>query len=223
VEGATRVFVEKFLPHGERRIEQLRLPFRDEGHVLDVIYRIVRPLGLDLSASSPSVSGRLPNGRAVYASVPPASVHGPMLSILCQELTRLDVLPDWHVGYRSGDQPPVFKNEGASGQEDFCLSVTVPTESYSVNLSQRLSARSFRGKTVRFAGATKVQPLESNDASHEADHLTNACLIVVSGRGLVDKISRSAGHLRMKQMWRPKHPMMDGISSPAHFSFRRRH
>ena len=169
VEGSTRVFVEKFLPRGERRIEQLRLPFRDEGHVLDVINRILVPLGFDLSESNPSISGKLPNGNAIYATVPPVSVHGPTLSILCKELIPLDVLPHWNVCYRDGDQPPVFSNESAPGQDDFRLCVAVPADSGFVQLTQLVPARSLRGKTVRFAGAVEVENLPNLDEDQEVD------------------------------------------------------
>jgi hypothetical protein len=147
----------------------LRLPFRDENHVLDVIHRIVTPLGLELNENTPLISGTLPNGSVVYASLPPASVHGPTLSVLCKELTQLKVLPDWHVCYRQGDTPPTFRNEGAPDLRDFCLCVRVPTDSWSVNLSQRLSARSFRGKTVRFSGATKMENLETSSTNNDVE------------------------------------------------------
>jgi hypothetical protein len=196
VEGATRVFVERFLAHGERRIEQVRLPFRDEGHVLDVINRIVLPLGLGkLNETNPIVSGRLPNGTAVYASVPPLSVHGPTLTLLCQELDYLDVLPEWRVSSKRGDHLPLFTNEGSPGEENFCLCVNMPVDSSSVGLYQRLSARSFRGKTIRFSGAIKAEELPA-DTDNELE-ISNHCLPYATIRAW-------AGRQNQQKCWNAK-------------------
>jgi pilus assembly protein CpaF len=55
--------------------------FRDEGHILDVIDRIVAPLGRRVDESTPFVDARLPDGSRVNAIIPPLALHSPALTI----------------------------------------------------------------------------------------------------------------------------------------------
>lgn len=55
--------------------------FRDEAHLMQVIEKIVLPLGRRIDESSPRVDARLPDGSRVNAIIPPISLSGPALSI----------------------------------------------------------------------------------------------------------------------------------------------
>ncbi|GAA0480456.1 CpaF family protein [Salinibacillus aidingensis] len=55
--------------------------FRDHDHVLQVIEKIVSPLGRRIDESSPMVDARLPDGSRVNAIIPPLALNGPTITI----------------------------------------------------------------------------------------------------------------------------------------------
>ncbi|MGE5542588.1 MAG: CpaF family protein, partial [Bacillota bacterium] len=55
--------------------------FKDDEHLLEVIGRIVAPLGRRLDRASPYVDARLPDGSRVNAIIPPLSLKGPVLTV----------------------------------------------------------------------------------------------------------------------------------------------
>ncbi len=55
--------------------------FRDDAHLLQIIDRIVAPVGRRVDESSPMVDARLPDGSRVNAIIPPLALDGPALSI----------------------------------------------------------------------------------------------------------------------------------------------
>jgi len=55
--------------------------FRDGQHVMQVIDRIVRPLGRSIDRKRPLVDARLPDGSRVNAIIPPAALNGPTITI----------------------------------------------------------------------------------------------------------------------------------------------
>jgi pilus assembly protein CpaF len=55
--------------------------FRDAAHVLDIISRIVAPLGRRIDQTCPTVDGRLPDGSRIHAIIPPVAVRSPTLTI----------------------------------------------------------------------------------------------------------------------------------------------
>ena len=63
------------------RLELTPVQFRDEGHVRQIIDRIVSRVGRRIDESTPLVDARLPDGSRVNAIIPPAALDGPILSI----------------------------------------------------------------------------------------------------------------------------------------------
>ena len=90
------VFVEK---HG--RLEETRVRFKDEKHLVRIIQKIVSAVGRRIDESSPFVDARLADGSRVNAVVPPLAVDGSLLSIRkfskipinMQKLTDLGSVP----------------------------------------------------------------------------------------------------------------------------------
>src|SRR6185436_18555713 len=55
--------------------------FKDDGHLLRIIEKIVSRVGRRIDESSPMVDARLPDGSRVNAVIAPLAVDGPLLSI----------------------------------------------------------------------------------------------------------------------------------------------
>jgi pilus assembly protein CpaF len=62
-------------------LEAVHASFRDEEHILNVIDRIVAPLGRRVDESTPFVDARLPDGSRVNAIIPPLALRSPALTI----------------------------------------------------------------------------------------------------------------------------------------------
>ncbi|TEB16849.1 putative conjugal transfer protein [Pelotomaculum sp. FP] len=76
VNGPDKIYVEK-----EGKIELTDLFFRNSGHVMHIIEKIVSPLGRRIDESMPMVDARLPDGSRVNAIIPPLSLKGPAITI----------------------------------------------------------------------------------------------------------------------------------------------
>ncbi len=71
-----RCFVER-----SGRLQETKIHFRDESHLLRIINRIVSTIGRRVDESSPMVDARLPDGSRVNIAVRPIAVDGPLVSI----------------------------------------------------------------------------------------------------------------------------------------------
>lgn len=71
-----QIFVEK-----AGKLELTERAFLTTAHLLEVIQRIVRPLGRIVNDKNPMADARLPDGSRVNVIIPPLSVQGPMLTI----------------------------------------------------------------------------------------------------------------------------------------------
>lgn len=63
------------------KIEPTGLSFKDDGHLMQIIDRIVSRVGRRVDESSPMVDARLADGSRVNAIIPPLAIDGPCLSI----------------------------------------------------------------------------------------------------------------------------------------------
>ena len=71
-----QIYVERF-----GRLERTDKKFLSEEQIVNVIQRIVAPLGRSINESRPMVDARLPDGSRVNAIIPPLAVTGPTLTI----------------------------------------------------------------------------------------------------------------------------------------------
>jgi len=76
VNGPFQIYVER---HG--RLELTDKRFRDNTHVMQIIERIVAPLGRRVDEKSPMVDARLSDGSRVNAIIPPLALKGPTVTI----------------------------------------------------------------------------------------------------------------------------------------------
>ena len=65
----------------EGKLEETKLSFKDDQHLLRIIERIVSSVGRRVDESSPMVDARLQDGSRVNAIIPPLALDGPVLSI----------------------------------------------------------------------------------------------------------------------------------------------
>src|SRR6476620_1965713 len=70
------IFIER-----KGKLSRVAAQFRNDGHLLAVIDRIVSRIGRRVDESSPMVDARLPDGSRVNAIIPPLALDGPVLSI----------------------------------------------------------------------------------------------------------------------------------------------
>ncbi|WP_139491379.1 CpaF family protein [Brevibacillus dissolubilis] len=76
VNGYNQIYVER-----NGRLELTSYHFFHNEHVMNVIQRIVSPLGRRVDESSPMVDARLPDGSRINAIIPPVALNGPTLTI----------------------------------------------------------------------------------------------------------------------------------------------
>jgi pilus assembly protein CpaF len=71
-----KCFVERF-----GKLQQTRVHFKDEAHLLRIINKIVSGIGRRVDESSPMVDARLPDGSRVNVAIRPIAIDGPLVSI----------------------------------------------------------------------------------------------------------------------------------------------
>ena len=76
VNGPEQIWVER----GGKLVET-DAKFRDDEHVMEIIQRIIQPLGRKIDTANPMVDARLPDGSRVNAIIPPCSLLGPAITI----------------------------------------------------------------------------------------------------------------------------------------------
>lgn len=86
VNGPKNVFIEK-----EGKLTRAAVAFEDDAHVIQVIEKIVLPLGRRIDEDTPTVDARLPDGSRVNAVIPPVAIDGPSITIRKFALEKLTV------------------------------------------------------------------------------------------------------------------------------------
>jgi pilus assembly protein CpaF len=76
VNGPKKVYVER-----KGQLSKSNVAFDDDDHVLQIIDRIILPLGRRVDADSPTVDARLPDGSRVNAVIRPVAIDGPSITI----------------------------------------------------------------------------------------------------------------------------------------------
>jgi pilus assembly protein CpaF len=76
VNGASQIYVER-----DGKIIKTEAKFSNDDHVLEIIQRIVAPLGRRIDDTHPAVDARLPDGSRVNAIIPPVAIDGPSITI----------------------------------------------------------------------------------------------------------------------------------------------
>ncbi|MBI2911464.1 MAG: CpaF family protein [Chloroflexi bacterium] len=76
VNAPDQVWVER-----EGRLYLSEQHFRDAGHIMQVVERVLAPLGRRLDESSPMVDARLPSGFRLNAIIPPLALRSPSVTI----------------------------------------------------------------------------------------------------------------------------------------------
>jgi len=76
VNGYQHVYVER-----AGLLEETKIMFKDDGHLMHIIEKIVSAVGRHVDESSPMVDARLADGSRVNVIIPPLAVDGPHLSI----------------------------------------------------------------------------------------------------------------------------------------------
>lgn len=86
VNGPKKVYVEK-----KGTLQKSNVVFDDDNHVLQIIDRIILPLGRHVDADSPTVDARLPDGSRVNAVIRPVAIDGPSITIRKFSKEKLDI------------------------------------------------------------------------------------------------------------------------------------
>jgi pilus assembly protein CpaF len=86
VNGPQNVYVEK-----SGKITKADVSFVNDDHVMQLIFRIVSPLGRVVDENHPAVDARLPDGSRVNAVIPPVAIDGPSITIRKFSQERLNV------------------------------------------------------------------------------------------------------------------------------------
>ena len=86
VNGAGLTYIER-----QGKLIETDVRFRDDDHVVQIIQRIVMPLGRTVDRKRPLVDARLPDGSRVNVVIPPAALNGPTITIRKFPAKRLSV------------------------------------------------------------------------------------------------------------------------------------
>lgn len=76
VNGPQTIYVER-----SGRLMQVKSRFRDIAHLMNIIQRIVSPIGRRIDEACPFVDARLRDGSRINIVIPPLALDGPLLSI----------------------------------------------------------------------------------------------------------------------------------------------
>lgn len=76
VNGPDLTYIER-----QGKLIETEVRFRDNEHVMQIVERIVKPLGRSADRRQPRVDARLPDGSRVNVIIPPSALNGPVITI----------------------------------------------------------------------------------------------------------------------------------------------
>ncbi len=76
INGPKHIFIERL-----GKLHLTKVQFHDNAHLMNIIDRIIAPLGRRLDESSPLVDARLADGSRVNVIIPPLALNGPCMTI----------------------------------------------------------------------------------------------------------------------------------------------
>lgn len=116
VNNKAEIFVEQ-----KGRLTKAPLTFTSDEQVINIIGRIVGPIGRRIDESSPMVDARLKDGSRVNAIIPPLALRGPSITIRKFPANRLTT--DDMIGFRSMTQPMAeFLEFAVKGRRNIVIS-----------------------------------------------------------------------------------------------------
>ena len=116
VNGPNRVFVES-----RGKIYETGVRFFNERHLVQIIQRIVEPLGRHIDDASPMVDARLPDGSRVNAIIPPLALDGASLTI--RKFAEKKLTTDDLIGFGSMTRDmALFLEEAVKSRQNILVS-----------------------------------------------------------------------------------------------------
>jgi len=173
VNSPTEIFIER-----EGRILQSRRRFVDDRHVMNIIDRIVRPLGKQANARTPMVDGRLPDGSRVNVVIPPLALNGPSMSIRKFFKKKLDADSLVEFGSLTADMLLFIDAAVKSKMNIIIAGGTGSGKTTTLNLTSNLIPRGERVVTVEDAAELQIElpnlvRLESRPANIEGEGMVS--------------------------------------------------
>ncbi|WP_395397133.1 CpaF family protein [Novosphingobium sp. BL-8A] len=109
VNGPHTIYVER-----AGLLQQVETRFRDDAHLMNIIQRIVGPIGRRVDEATPFVDARLADGSRVNIVIPPVALDGPLVSIRKFRLQALTVEDCVNTGVMSGPMAAYLSSAVAS-------------------------------------------------------------------------------------------------------------
>lgn len=169
VNSPTEIFIER-----EGRILKSRRSFVNDDHVMNIIDRIVRPLGKQANARTPMVDGRLPDGSRVNVVIPPLALKGPGMSIRKFFKKKLDADSLVEFGSLTPDMLQFLDAAVKAKLNIIIAGGTGSGKTTTLNLTSNLIPRGERVVTVEDAAELQIElpnvvRLESRPANIEGE------------------------------------------------------
>ena len=218
VNTSKQVYIER---HG--KLEATNVIFRDNGHLMQIIDRIVSRVGRRIDESSPMVDARLPDGSRVNAIIPPLALDGPIVSIRRFGRTPLQIEDLVRMGSVGPEMVTLLRAmvrarlnllvSGGTGSGKTtllnCLSAFVPDNERIVTIEDSAELQMQQPHVVRLE--TRPQNVEGRGEVTQRDLLRNS-LRMRPDRIIVGEV-RGAESLDMLQAMNTGH---DGSISTVH-------
>lgn len=165
------IFIER-----EGLVVRSRRKFVDDNHVMNIIDRIVRPLGKQANARTPMVDGRLPDGSRVNVVIPPLALNGPSMSIRKFFKKKLDANSLVEFGTLTSDMLLFIEAAVKAKMNIIIAGGTGSGKTTTLNLISNLIPQGERVVTVEDAaelqiGLSNIVRMESRPANIEGEGL----------------------------------------------------